>query len=27
MEHAAASDHVTVVTGGIQARIEDGTVP
>jgi len=26
-EHAAAGDHVTTVTGGIQARTEDGTVP
>ena len=27
LEHAAAGDHVTVVTGGIQACTEDGTVP
>jgi len=27
LEHAAAGDHVTVVTGGIQAHTEDGTVP
>jgi len=27
LEHAVAGDHVTTVTGGIQARTEDGTVP
>jgi len=27
LELAAAGDRVTAVTGGIQARTEDGTVP
>ena len=27
LRHWYAGDHVTTVTGGIQVRIEDGTVP
>ena len=27
LEHASAGDHITTVTGGFQARTEDGTVP